>query len=102
MCFPTPIPFANLYPRITNWCDPFTVRVTDLELVGDEPRSGFDLGIADPDMDLIKMVEIGKITGRRRESGIDLGENEISRVFDFNFGFETVLKKKARGKSKRR
>ncbi|CAE6075051.1 unnamed protein product [Arabidopsis arenosa] len=47
MCFTTPVPLAKLYPWITNWCDPFVVCVTDLELVGDSIRSGFVLGLDD-------------------------------------------------------
>ena len=35
MCFHTLLPFASEYPFITNLCDPFTVSVTDRELVRD-------------------------------------------------------------------
>lgn len=34
MCFPTPTTSAELFPRITDRCDPLTVHVTDRELVG--------------------------------------------------------------------
>lgn len=35
MCLPTPMPFANEYPRIMNLCEPLTVWVTDRELEGE-------------------------------------------------------------------